>query len=177
MDRKRAIVVAKDILGTIVRNVHLRRELVKVCAEPKLNFWRVMYGNLTDTAALEWCKHFGADDSEKQPVHWKSIAQDQARFRDDMLNALNVSRAEWNKYWLLMKTYRDQAVAHCDPRQVSITHYPDFELALKSSYFYYTYLRAELIPLGEGLLPEDLEDYKEMREGCDRRAKSDFGYR
>jgi hypothetical protein len=118
-----------------------------------------MYGNLTDTAALEWCKLFGADDSEKQPVHWKSIAQDQARFRVDMLNALNVSGAEWNEYWLLMKTYRDQAVAHFDPRQVSITHYPDFELALKSSYFYYTYLRAELIPLGEGLLPEDLEDY------------------
>jgi hypothetical protein len=74
MDRKQAILVAKDILATIVRNVHLRRELVKVCAEPKLNFWRVMYGNLTDTAALEWCKLFGSDDSETQPVHWKSLA-------------------------------------------------------------------------------------------------------
>jgi hypothetical protein len=38
MDRKRAILVAKDILGTIIRNVHLRRELVKVCGEPKLDF-------------------------------------------------------------------------------------------------------------------------------------------
>src|SRR5258706_2745388 len=159
MDRKRAILVAKDILGTIVRNVHLRRELVKVCAEPKLNFWRVMYGNLTDTAALEWCKLFGSDDSETQPVHWKSIVQDHERFREDLLKALAISRAEWEGYWIELKTYRDRAVAHFDPRQISIARYPDFDLALKSSYFYYTYLRAELSTLGEGLLPEDLEQY------------------
>jgi hypothetical protein len=160
MDRKRAILVAKDILATIVRNVHLRRELVKVCAEPKLNFWRVMYGNLTDTAALEWCKLFGSDDNETQPVHWKSIAQDQDRFREDMLRAIGVTREAWNEYWAEMKTYRDHAVAHFDPRQsVTIARYPPFDLALKSSYFYYIYLRAELAKLGEGLLPEDLEQY------------------
>jgi hypothetical protein len=160
MERKRAILVAKDILATIVRNVHLRRELVKVCAEPKLNFWRVMYGNLTDTAALEWCKLFGSDDSETQPVHWKSIVQNHEQFREDLLKALEISRADWDAYWLEMKIYRDQAVAHFDPRQnVSIARYPSFDLALKSSYFYYTYLRAELVKLGEGLLPEDLEQY------------------
>jgi hypothetical protein len=160
MDRKRAILVATDILATIVRNVHLRRELVKVCAEPKLNFWRVMYGNLTDTAALEWCKLFGSDDSETQPAHWKSIVQDREKFREDMLKALAIPRAEWDAYWLEMKTYRDHAVAHFDPRQnVSIARYPSFDIALKSSYFYYSYLRAELAKLREGLLPEDLENY------------------
>jgi hypothetical protein len=160
MERKRAMLVATDILGAIVRNVHLGRELTKVCAEPELNFWRVMYGNLTDTAALEWCKLFGSDDSEKQPVHWKSIAQDQDRFREGMLRSIGISRKSWNEYWVEMKTYRDHAVAHFDPRQsVTIARYPPFDLALKSSYFYYTYLRAELAKLGEGLLPEDLEQY------------------
>lgn len=37
MERKRAIFVATDILGTIARNVHLRRELAKVCAEHQRN--------------------------------------------------------------------------------------------------------------------------------------------
>jgi len=108
---------------------------------------------------VEWCKLFGSDDSETQPVHWKSIAQDHERFREDLLKAIAVSRAEWDAYWIELKTYRDRAVAHFDPRQISIARYPDFDLALKSSYFYYTYLRAELSKLGEGLLPEDLEQY------------------
>ncbi len=108
---------------------------------------------------MEWCKLFGSDDSETQPVHWKSIATDHDAFRKDLLSALAISQAEWNDYWTEMKTYRDRAVAHFDPRQVSIARYPDFDLALKSTYFYYKYLRAELALLGEGLLPEDLEEY------------------
>jgi hypothetical protein len=160
MDRRQAIMVAINILATIVRNVLLRRELVKVCDNPQLNFWRVMYGNLTDTATLDWCKLFGSDDSEKQAVHWKSIVQDHEQFRKEMLKVSAISRADWDAYWLEMKTYRDHAVAHYDPRQnVSIARYPAFDLALKSSYFYYTYLRAELSKLGEGLLPESLEEY------------------
>jgi hypothetical protein len=98
MERKRAILVAKDILAAIVRNVHLRRELSKVSAEPALNFWRLIYGNLTDMAVLEWCKLFGSDDSERQPVHWKSIAEDQEHFREDMLKSIGVSREARNQY-------------------------------------------------------------------------------
>jgi hypothetical protein len=146
MERKRAILVAKDILAAIVRNVHLRRELSKVSAEPALNFWRLIYGNLTDMAVLEWCKLFGSDDSERQAVHWKSIADDHEHFRENMLRSIGVSREAWNQYWTEMKTYRDHAVAHFDPRQsVTIARYPSFDLALRSSYFYYIYLRAELV--------------------------------
>jgi hypothetical protein len=77
-----------------------------------------------------------------------------------MLKAIGISGELWNEYWVEMKTYRDHAVAHFDPRQsVTIARYPSFDLALESSYFYYTYLRAELAKLGEGLLPEDLEQY------------------
>src|SRR5260370_32399600 len=111
----------------MVGSVPLRRELAKASADPKLIFWRGMYGNLTDTAVLDWCKLFGSDDSETQPVHWKSIVQDHDLFRDAMLKALSISRTEWNDYWLEMKTYRDQAVAHFDPRQVSIPRYPHFD--------------------------------------------------
>jgi hypothetical protein len=106
VDRKQAIFAAVDILATIVRNVYLRRELSDVCADPALNFWRLIYGNLTDMAVLEWCKFFGADDSERQTVHWKSLAQDQDGFRDEMLSSMGISREAWNEYWAEMKTYR-----------------------------------------------------------------------
>jgi len=116
--------VATNIFAAIVRNVHLRRELSNACAEPALNFWRLIYGNLTDAAVLEWCKLFGADDNEKQPVHWKSLVEDQDEFRNKLLASLNISRAEWDEYWKQLKAYRDHAVAHYDPRQAAITHYP-----------------------------------------------------
>jgi len=40
--------------------------------------------------------------------------------------------------------------------------YPDLDHALGSSYYYYTYLLAELRTLGEKRFPDDLEEY------CDR---------
>ena len=53
MDRKDAMSAAVDLLATIVRNIRLRRELSKACPEPHLNFWRVIYGNCTDTAVQD----------------------------------------------------------------------------------------------------------------------------
>lgn len=176
MDRKRAIRVAIDICAAIVRTIHLRHELGIACAAPELNFWRLIYGTLTDAAFLEWCKVFGADDSDTQPVHWKSIVNDQDGFRNDLLTALSVSKQEWNDYWIEMKTYRDHAVAHFDPRQVEITRYPPFDLALKSSYFFYSYLRSELSKLGDGLLPENLEDYcRRFAKKCNEAATVALG--
>ena len=58
-----------------MRTIQLRRTLHAVWADPPLNFWRVIYGNLTDMAVLEWCKLFGSDDDQNQPIHWKISLQ------------------------------------------------------------------------------------------------------
>jgi hypothetical protein len=50
-----------------------------------LNFWRVINGNLTDMAVLEWCKLFGSDDEQHQPVHRKNIVSDPNQFRTELL--------------------------------------------------------------------------------------------
>jgi hypothetical protein len=62
-DRKR-LSDAVEVLANLVRNIQLRRELSAACAAPHLNFWRVIYGDLSDIAVLEWCKLFGSDDEE-----------------------------------------------------------------------------------------------------------------
>jgi hypothetical protein len=62
MDRKQQLFDVVEVLVNLVRNIRLRRELHSVCANPPLNFWRVIYGDLTDIAVLEWCKLFGSDN-------------------------------------------------------------------------------------------------------------------
>jgi hypothetical protein len=72
MERKAAMKQAVDLLATIVRNIRLRREFSKVCPNPHLNFWRVIYGNCTDTAVQDWCKLSGADGGNNETLHWKT---------------------------------------------------------------------------------------------------------
>jgi hypothetical protein len=161
MDRKDAMSAAVDLLATIVRNIRLRRELSKACPEPHLNFWRVIYGNCTDTAVQDWCKLFGADGGGNQTLHWKTLATDEDQFRQDLLKALGVNEDQWVANWHEIKTYRDMAVAHFDPRRVSIKTYPKFDLALESAYFYYDYLRAELAKVGVTQMPASLRVYSD----------------
>jgi hypothetical protein len=133
-----------EILASLIRNIHLRRALHEVCPAPKLNFWRVIYGDLTDFAVLEWCKLFGSDDEGRQPTHWKNVVSDQKQFRADLLSHLKVSPQQFSEYWRTMKKYRDMEVAHRDPRRREILKYPTFGVALESAYFYYDFVRGEL---------------------------------
>ena len=80
MDSKK-LLDAADTLTNLVRNIHLRRELSAVRANPHLVFWRLIYGDLSDIIVLEWCKLFGSDDDERQPLHWKNVVADQSKFR------------------------------------------------------------------------------------------------
>jgi len=161
VDRKEAMRAAVDLLATVVRNVRLRRELSKACPEPHLNFWRLIYGNCTDTAVQDWCKLFGADGGNNQALHRKTLTADADQFRQDLFNALGIKEDEWKAYWQEIKTYRDRSVAHFDPRRVEIKTYPKFDLALESAYFYYDYLRAELAKVGVTQMPASLRDYSD----------------
>lgn len=148
-------------------NVHLRRELRAVLSVPHLPFWIIICNGLFDIAVLEWCKLFGSDDEEKQPVHWKNNTSDVSRFRSDLLSRLQISAEEWTTYWATIKRYRDQAIAHHDPKMKEIPNYPIFDLALQSAYFYYDFAVQELSKLGIEQHPRDLERYGEaFAEQC-----------
>ena len=148
-----------EIIASLVRTIHLRRTLHAVSPAPPLVFWRVIYGNLTDLAVLEWCKLFGSDDEQNQPVHWKNIASDPEQFRNELLSALGIYESKWRSYWAEMKRYRDRVVAHHDQRRVEIKNYPTFDLALESAYFYYDFVVAELRKHGVDQQPKDLRAY------------------
>ena len=120
--------------------------------------WRVIYGNLTDMAVLEWCKLFGSDDEQNQPVHWKNIASDPEQFRKELFSELGIYESKWRSSWTEMKRYRDQVVAHHDQRRVGIKNYPTFDLALEFAYFYYDFVVAELRKNGIDQQPKDLRD-------------------
>ena len=79
MNRK-TLFDASEALTNLVRNIHLRRQLSAVRADPHLVFWRLIYGDLSDIVVLEWCKLFGSDDDERQPLHWKNVIPDHPNF-------------------------------------------------------------------------------------------------
>jgi hypothetical protein len=158
MDRKR-LREAVEVLVNLIRNIHLRRELSVVCPDPHLAFWRLIYGDLSDIAVLEWCKLFGSDDDEHQPLHWKNIVSNQVQFRSDLLSSLGIYESKWRSYWSEMKRYRDQSVAHHDLRRFEIKNYPKFDLALEAAYFYYAFVVDQLRKMGIDQQPSDLREY------------------
>jgi hypothetical protein len=148
-----------EILASLVKTIQLRRAFHAVSPAPALVMWRVIYGNLTDVAVLEWCKLFGSDDDQKQTVHWKNIASDHEQFRKDLLSRLGIYESKWRSYWAEMKRYRDRSVAHHDQRRIEIKNYPTFDLALESAYIYYDYVVAELSKHGIDQRPKDMKAY------------------
>ena len=158
MDRK-TLLDAADTLTNLVRNIHLRRELSAVRADPHLVFWRLIYGDLSDIVVLEWCKLFGSDDDERQPLHWKNMVPDPTKFRNDLFSRLRIYESKWRSYWSEMKLYRDQSVAHHDLRRSEIKKYPKFDLALESAYFYYEFIVDQLRNMRTDLKPSDLREY------------------
>lgn len=143
-------------LASVARSAHLKRSLASVESDPPLNFWRLIYGNLLDVAVLEWCKIFG---THAEPTHWKIVVTDHDAFRDGLLDLLEIDRATWEAYWEEMKNYRDNLIAHHIEEGTEITTYPKLDLALESSYYYYTYLIKELRERGETRFPDDLKEY------------------
>ncbi|MEO8441757.1 MAG: hypothetical protein ABI547_04675, partial [Betaproteobacteria bacterium] len=73
------LVEVVNIIGSLIRSVHLKRALSRIDPNPDLNFWRVIHGNFLDIAVIEWCKLFGSDDKEHQKAHWKNLVADKDR--------------------------------------------------------------------------------------------------
>ena len=127
----------------------------------------MIYGNLLDISVLEWCKLFGSDDKEKQPMHWKNIAHDPVAFKSALLQKLGITDNQWADYWQEMKKYRDMNVAHYDPIREEIKNFPKLDTALMSSYFYFSYVQGELLKFNKKQLPDDIEAYgREFESEC-----------
>jgi hypothetical protein len=147
-------------IASVVRSIHLKRALVAVDPEPKLNFWRLIHASLLDVAVLDWCKLFGSDDEQRQPVHWKNMIADKQKFKDSMFSTLNIDETAWKSYWNEMKRYRDTHVAHLDfNRRAEVTHYPTLQLAVESASFYYEQVLPQWRALGRGDFPDDVRAY------------------
>ena len=106
-----------------------------------------------DMAVIEWCKLFGSDHKEHQPVHWKNTIseEDHDSFRKGLLRHLNVGRDDWMNYRDEVKHYRDSHAAHLSVwrfRKGTDDRFPKLEIALEASYYYYDTLLARLAAVG-----------------------------
>ncbi len=162
MTRRKELTAHLFRLVHLARSTEMKRALTEVDPKPHLNFWRLIHGNQLDIAVLEWCKVFGSDG---EATHWKKIVPPAShdQFRDSLFAAVGVTAEEWVAYWNEMKTYRDNQVAHHIELNTD-SNYPVLDLALKSSFFYYSYLIKELRSLGETRYPDDLQTYCEAFE-------------
>lgn len=166
-DRRDQLLRVVEILASLIRNIALKRALHRANDSPHLTFWRLIHGNQLDVPVLEWCKLFGSDDAERQPIHWKNVATEQEAFRTRLLAELGVDVGRWVAYWDEMKKYRDMHVAHHDLRRDSIGFYPELDLALNSAFFYFDYVRAELRKFRIDQQPSDIRKYAhDFEEQC-----------
>lgn len=158
------------VLASVIWNIHLKRVVHAVDPKPRLNFWRLMYGNLLDMAVIEWCKLFGSDHEEHQPVHWKNMVpeSDHHAFRQGLLEQQKMTADAWLEYWRQVKGYRDNHAAHFSAewlRAENKPQYPELGPALEAAYYYYSELIGRLDAGGIAhRYPTDIREY------CDRFA-------
>ena len=144
------------ILVQIIRSIQLKKVLSDIDPEPDLNFWRLIHGGFLDLSVIEWCKIFG-ENSEN--THWKVLVdsdEGKSNFRDNLFSHLSISSAQWDENWNHLKDYRNDHVAHHN-RDSSVAKYPDLDIALNSSFYYYSYLEG----LTEGDRIDTIEAYAE----------------
>jgi hypothetical protein len=124
-----------------------------------------------DMAVIEWCKLFGSDHGDRQPVHWKNIVPEDGHeaFRVGLLAHLKVTKEDWLKYREGVKHYRDNHAAHMSAPWLSSDRkgkpqpadkYPELGMALEAAFFYYGVLLARLADVGfEHRYPTDIKEY------------------
>lgn len=148
-----------NCLVAIVRSVGIKRALSAVEPDSALNFWRFINGGMLDLAIIEWCKIFGTDD---QDTHWKKQVPEaeHERFRKGMFSYIKISEKEWAKRWKHFTHYRNNFAAH-NSTAVAGGKYPELDVVLKSSFYYYSYLRENILNTENIRLPKSLEKYYE----------------
>jgi hypothetical protein len=135
--------------------VHVRRMIEGIALEPKQTFWIMTMNLLSDTAALEWCKVFGSWDED---THWTRAVPKEKHdgIRADLLKAIGLAQADWEKYREGIVSYRDQMVAHHD-LGATVANYPHYDAALVAANFMFDQLRNVADPDSLGGIPTSLD--------------------
>jgi hypothetical protein len=146
-----------------VRTIQAHRALNQAWAFPRLDFWCMINSNMFDAGAIHWCKLFGSpgDAGAGNPTHWKNIVADEDQFRKGLLRYINITRRDWDAYGEKLRNFRNWDAAHYDGRWREQKTYPDFDIALEATYFYYDYLAAELLKHQIRPEPFDLRAFSE----------------
>ena len=157
---------AINVIVGFVREVQTLRAL-RDAGVPAQTFWRVLNNSTFDMAVINWCKLFGSDDQAHQPTHWKNIAPDEQKFRNELLAAIGVSWSEWVSYRYEVKHYRDNSAAHHSVERKHIKTFPRYDLALKAALHYYAaavhQIRVECgVPYEHPTLDQYMADFYEQ---------------
>lgn len=158
------------LLGMFVRQVEAKRALEAAEREPHLDFWRLMYGGLSNLAVIEWYKLFGAVGSNA--LHWQNVYADRKdEFRTGLHAATAMDDAAFTAYRNDIKRWRDTDFAHFDPDAPRPPKWPHFGTALAAADYYYSWIVAELDEGDHHLFPANLAIFRRVvRSGYDSAA-------
>jgi len=126
------------------------------------DFWINLNGNFLDIAALSWCYLFVDSKGE---FRWQKLIEDQPGFSSRMYGYLKCTENEFQDYISSMRLYRDKRVAHRDRYLTSDTkiHYPDLDLAIKSTSFFFSELSKLYPELKEINIYKNLDSFYTSR--------------
>jgi hypothetical protein len=139
----------------VARNAACHRALSKYKDELNQVYWKLIWTNFFDIAILEWCKIFG---SKREKTHWEKLVDDPVSFYQGLLNALEIDKTDWESYQKDLKKYRDTFIAH-HQKDLNRTYYPRLDIALESSFYYYSWLVNNLEQLNIYFDDNDLKEY------------------
>jgi hypothetical protein len=134
-------------LVLIVRNIGMCRA-TKEQNNLNFDFYSLIQGGFLDLSVLEWCKVFTYSPKGNEYTYWKKLIEPEHHddFEKELIKLLEINEEIWSKYIEDMKLYRNSMVSHHKenykdyknkPRS---SHYPNLEIALKSSCYYHALL-------------------------------------
>lgn len=144
-------------LMAFVQTVYVKRMIESIAVEPKQTFWIMVVNNLLQSAAVDWCKVFGAWSEQ---THWTHVIpkDEHKAVREQLLAKLAMTSDQWDAYRSSIVSFRDQLVAHHDV-DATVAAYPQYDHALIAAFHMYSDLRARADQDWLGELPSDLEGW------------------
>jgi len=145
------------------QSIHVRRMIDSIAIEPKQTFWIMNSNILGDMAAIEWCKVFGSWDED---THWTNVLpkEEHETTRKELLDAIKLSKKDWEEYRDSIVDYRNQMVAHHD-LTASVKKYPHYDVAIAASNFMFNKIRDKANPEDLGGIPSSLERWSNTVAG------------
>ena len=126
-------------------------------------FWRAVNNNFFDICILDWCKLF----ADKRGKHgWRQIVTDISKFEAELLCHLGLDAATFESEIKIMRSYRNQFVAHQDLKYTTML--PTLNVAKKAIWFYHAHIVNHEAQVGDlfGLTTDIERGYEEEEQGA-----------